>query len=122
MTRTFTIFALAVAATVAGCDNSDHTIIANEPYDPQANAVQNLQNVTLPASIAASHSYRCADNSVVFIDWLSDDTARIKASRSEVGTTVSRAGEEGAYTAEGQSLTGSADAATVTINGQSCKR
>ena len=122
MTRTFTIFALAAAATISGCDNSDHNIVAGEGYDPQANALQNLDQVELPPSIVASHSYRCQDNSVVYIDWLSNDTARIKQERGVVGTTVTREGEEGPYTAEGQSLTGSADAQTVTVNGQTCRR
>ena len=122
MTRTLTIFAIAAAATVAGCDNSDHTIVAGEPYDPQEEAVQNLQNVELPPAIVASHAYRCRDNSLVYIDWLNNDSARIKQSRSEVGTTVSREGEEGPYTAEGQSLAGTATDQTVTLNGQACRR
>ena len=122
MTRTFTIFAIAAAATIAGCDNSDHTITSGEPYDPQENAVQNLQNVELPPAIVASHAYRCGDNSLVYVDWLSNDTARIKQDRNEVGTTVTREGEEGPYTAEDQSLSGAADARTITVNGKTCKR
>lgn len=122
MTRTFTIIAIAAAATIAGCDNSDHTITAGEPYDPQANAVQNLEGVELPPAIVASHAYRCADNSIVYVDWLNNDTARIKQSRGEVGTAVTREGEEGPYTAEGQSLSGSPGAQSITVNGKTCKR
>lgn len=121
MTRTFTIFALAAAATISGCDNSDHTIVTGEPYDPQANAVENLQNIELPPSIVASHAYRCKDNSLVYVDWLSNDTARIKQSRDEVGTSVTK-GEDGTYTADGQSLSGSPSDQTVTVNGKSCRR
>lgn len=121
MTRKLTILSFVAAAALAGCNDSDQTITAGEPYDPQANAVQNLQNVQLPASITASHSYRCDDNSVVFIDWLSDDTARIKADRNEVGTTVTK-GEDGSYTGEEQTLTGAADASSITVNGKTCKR
>jgi hypothetical protein len=86
-----------------------------------ANAVQNLEGVELPPTIVASHVYRCRDNSVVYVDWLSNDTARVKASRNEVGTTVTR-GENGAYTGDGQSLSGTSSDQSVTINGQSCKR
>jgi hypothetical protein len=120
MTRTFTTLAIAAAA-LAGCDNSDHTIVANEPYDPMANDVRNLEAVELPPAIAASHVYRCRDNSLVYIDWLNNNTARIKANRTEIGTTVTR-GEDGSYTAEGQRLTGTPGDPTVTINGQSCRR
>ena len=122
MTRTHTLFAIAAAAMIAGCDNSDHTITAGEPYDPQENAIQNLQNVELPPAIVASHAYRCRDNSLVYVDWLNNDTARIKEDRNEVGTTVTREGEEGPFTAEGQSLSGAADAQTITVNGQTCRR
>jgi sulfopyruvate decarboxylase TPP-binding subunit len=121
MTRTFAIFSIAAAAALAGCDNSDHNIVAGEPYDPMANAVQNLDQVELPPSIVASHAYRCADNSLVYVDWLNNDTARVKATRNEVGATVTR-GEDGVYVGAGQTLSGSAADGTVTVNGKSCKR
>lgn len=119
MTRTLTLIALAAAASLAACEQE--TIVANEPFDPQASAVENLQNVQLPPAITASHTYRCKDNSLVYVDWLNNDTARIKATQAEVGTTVAK-GEDGAYVAEGQRLTGAAADATVTINGKSCRR
>lgn len=123
MTRTMTIIAIAAAATIAGCDNSDHNLVAGEPYDPQAEAVQNLEGIELPPAIVASHAYRCRDNSLVYIDWLNNDTARIKQSRQEVGTTVTKGeGEDAAYTAEGQSLSGGPEDQTITVNGQACKR
>lgn len=122
MTRTFTIFAIAAAATIAGCDNTDQNIVSGEPYDPQENAIQNLEGIELPPAIVASHAYRCRDNSLVYIDWLNNDTARIKESADEVGTTVSREGEEGDYTGDGQTLSGSPSDETVTVNGQACRR
>ena len=45
---------------------------------------------TLPPSIAASKTYRCKDNSLVYVDWLSDGSARVKKTREEVGTTDCR--------------------------------
>ena len=104
---------LVAAAALAGCDNSDHTIISdpNGP-DPMANAVANAGSVQLPPSIQASKAYRCKDNSLVYIDWLSDGTARVKKTREEVGTTIP---------AVDKSLTGDAHAAAITYNGQSCK-
>jgi hypothetical protein len=113
MTRPFTILTLVAAAALAGCDNSDHTIVSDPAGpDPMANAVANAGSVQLPPSITASRAYRCKDNSLVYVDWLSDGTARVKKSREEVGTTVP-AGDA--------SLTGDARAATITYNGQSCK-
>ena len=122
MTRSLTIIAIVAAAGLSACDNSDHTIIAGPNIDdPMANAVQNLDSIELPPSIVASNVYRCKDNSLVYIDWLSNDSLRIKANRNEVGTTLAR-GEDGTYAAEGQAVTGSAADQAITINGQSCRR
>ncbi|HUG45105.1 MAG TPA: hypothetical protein VMK31_01155, partial [Sphingomicrobium sp.] len=77
--------------------------------------------VELPPSIVASHVYRCRDNSLVYVDWLSNDTARIKPESTGSGATVTK-GEDGVYTAEGQSLTGDPQAEAVTVNDQTCRR
>lgn len=109
MTRPFTILALVAAAALAGCDNSDHTIVAGPGADDQP---MNNVGVVLPPSIQASKAYRCKNNSLIYVDWLSDGTARVKKTRDEVGTTLP-AGDP--------SLTGDAKATSITYNGQSCK-
>jgi hypothetical protein len=120
MTRTPLLLAIAAAA-LAGCNDSN-TIVAGGPDDDPANqAPATNAPVELPPSIVASRTYRCRDNSLIYIDWLSNDTARVKASRDEVGTTVTK-GEDGAYAAEGQTLTGDPAATSITINGKSCRR
>ncbi|HVL79801.1 MAG TPA: hypothetical protein VM346_11020 [Sphingomicrobium sp.] len=121
MTRT-TLLALLAAAALAGCNREDQTIIT-EPggRDPMADALANAGPVELPPAIQASRVYRCRDNSLVYVDWLSNDTARLKNDRNEIGTTVTR-GEDGNYTAEGRTLSGSADAQSITVNGQTCRR
>ena len=108
MTRTLLI-ALGAAAALAGCNKEDHTIVAGGP-EGDSNTAANAP-VTLPPSVAASKAYRCKDNSLVYIDWLSDGTARVKKKREEVGTSVT----------PGNELKGDAHAATITYNGQSCK-
>ena len=114
MTRFFTITALVAAAALAGCDNSDHTIVSDPAGpDPMANAAANVGSVQLPPSIQASKVYRCKDNSLIYVDWLSDGSARVKKSREEVGGPTTPAGDP--------SLQGDAQAASITYNGQSCK-
>ena len=107
MTRTLLI-ALGAAAALAGCNKEDHTIVAGGPEGD--NTAANAP-VTLPPSVAASKAYRCKDNSLVYVDWLSDGTARVKKKREEVGTPVT----------PGNELKGDAHAATISYNGQSCK-
>ena len=113
MTRTLTIIALVASAALAGCNNEDHTIVGGPGSDePPANA--DAAPVELPPAIAASKTYRCKDNSLAYVDWLSDGTARIKKDRNDVGTIVTPGGE-------GSPLTGDPKAASVSLNGQSCK-
>ena len=104
---------LVAAAALAGCNSEDHTIVSDPAGpDPMANAVANASSVQLPPSIQASKAYRCKDNSLIYVDWLSDGSARVKKTREEVGTTLP-AGDT--------SLTGDAKAASITYTGQSCK-
>src|SRR6185503_3333407 len=90
MTRTPLLLAIAATAALAGCGNKeDHTIVAGPDSDvanqsPAANAP-----VTLPPSIAASKIYRCKDNSVVYIDWLSDNvSANFRGKQTDVPVTL----------------------------------
>lgn len=110
MTRK-TLLALGVAAALAGCNKEDHTIIAGGPPQDNFNDAANGP-VALPPAVTASKSYRCKDNSLVYIDWLSDGSARVKKTRDEVGTAVA-AGSPG--------LKGDAHGVTVSYNGQNCK-
>jgi len=113
MTRTLFLIVLAAAAALAGCNKSDHTIVAGgEPQDDQpTNAMANA-NVQLPPSIAASKTYRCKDNSIIYVDWLSDGSSRVKKTANETGTSLP-AGDP--------SLSGDAKGSTITYKGQSCK-
>ena len=124
MTRTL-MFTLVAAAALAGCGDENHNIVAGGPDDgtPTNNA-----NVQLPPSVAASKIYRCADNNVVYVDWLSDNkTANIRTEKGGVPTQVV-APEPGQPMAgpEGYSLSGAATAHSVTLavpghKAQSCK-
>lgn len=114
MTRTPLLLALLATAALAGCDNgNDHNIVAGPDGDVANQAPASNVPVTLPPSIAASKTYRCKDNSVLYVDWLSDGSARVRTAQSDVGQTV--------QVGEGSPLSGSPEAATITYNGQTCK-
>ena len=127
MTRTPFILILAAAAALAGCGNEDHTIVAGEPGDEPANAAAEA-GVQLPPSIVASKIYRCHDNKVVYVDWMSDNkSANIRTEKEGAPTPVASA-EPGQPMAgpAGYSLEGSATAASAKIavpghSAQSCK-
>ena len=123
MTRT-TMLPLLAAAALVGCNQEDHTIVAGGPVDDgTANASANV-DIEMPPSIVGSGKYRCKDNSVISVDWLSDGTANSARVTPEGGeaVTLTEADADGPYMAEGASLTGDPRAARITYNGQSCKK
>lgn len=122
------ILPLALAATLAACNNSDHDIVVGGPdYDSEINRDEQA-NLVLPPSIAASKIYRCADNEIVYVDWLSDGkSANIRTEKGGHATMVSASEDGQPLTAEGgYSLSGTASdsSARIALPGhpaQSCK-
>ena len=106
---------LVGAAALAGCDQSDHNLSEVGPYDPHPNAANAAASVTLPPAITAQKSYRCKDNSIVYVDWYADGSARLKANKTEAGTQIPAPGEGVTPT-----LNGDAKSASITANGQTC--
>ena len=112
MTRTLPYLVLVAAAALAGCSNEDHNIVAGDDSDDAAAA---NADVELPPSIVASKTYRCADNLVVNVDWMSDNvSANLRTNGSPTHVTTAEAGK--AMTApEGYSLEGNATAPSARI-------
>ncbi|MDP9162857.1 MAG: hypothetical protein M3N06_02035 [Pseudomonadota bacterium] len=123
MNRTLLLAALAATA-LSACDKSDHNIVAGSKED---NVTVNTAAVVLPPSIESSQSYRCKDNSVVYIDWLNDKkTADVSATKGGTATRLTSAEAGKAMTAAGYSLTGTKDSKSITLErpgkaSQSCK-
>ena len=118
MRKTQLLAAAASAAflALAGCNNDPVTV--NTP-DDQAEALKNAPPAELPPSITASKAYRCADNSLFYVEFYSNNSAMIhRASRDAAGTRVTGTAATGPFTGEGYTLSGSGD--NVTINGKSC--
>src|SRR5437868_11743387 len=125
MTRTPLLITLAAAAALAGCNSKDHTIVAG-PDTGESSAANGP--VELPPSIAASKIYRCADNKVVYVDWLSDNkTANVRNEPGGAPTQVTapEAGKPmtaaGGYSVEGSAAASTAKIAMPGHPSQSCK-
>ena len=128
MTRTPLLITLAAAAALAGCNKESHTIVAGgPPGDNLANVAANGP-VALPPSITASKIYRCADNTVVYVDWLSDGkTANVRTEKGGNPTQVvapdtgkPMTGPAG-YSVEGSASASSAKIAVPGHGVQTCK-
>ena len=124
MTRTPLLLTLAAAAALAGCHK--HTIVAGPQTENDTNMAANA-NVQLPPSIIATKLYRCTDNSVVTVDYLSDNkSANIRTDKGGVPTQVTapEAGKpmtaDGGYSVEGSPTASSAKIAVPGHPAQTC--
>jgi uncharacterized lipoprotein YajG len=127
MTRIPLIVTLAAAAALAGCNKQSHTIVAGpDTGDNDVNVVKTP--VQLPPSIVATKIYRCADNAIVTVDYLSDnksanlhvgkDGAITQVAAPEAGKPMTAAG---GYSVEGSPTGSSATIAVPGHSSQSCK-
>lgn len=113
MTRTPMLIMLAAAAALAGCNKEDHNIVAGgPPADENVAAPASNTPVALPPSIVASKSYRCDNNSLLYVDWMSDGSAHVKMKEDETPTVVAAGSPD---------LKGDAKATSITYKGESCK-
>lgn len=110
---------LAAVLTLAAC-NSEPEVIGG-PADPQADSLKNAPAVELPPTIAASRTYRCADNSLVYIDFFSNDTAAVRTEQEGARHQLAKA-ESGAFEAEGFSVSSNAETIQYKAPGKSEQR
>ena len=124
MTRIALLIPLAAAAALAGCNKESHTIVAGSDSG-EANSAKNA-NVQLPPAIVATKLYRCTDNSVVTVDYLSDNKsanvhvgqgAATQVTAAEPGKPMSASG---GYSVEGGPTSSSAKIAVPGHPAQSC--
>jgi hypothetical protein len=129
MTRTPLILALGAAAALAGCNKESHTIIASsEPSDENATNVATKAKIALPPTVTSSKIYRCADNKVVYVDWLSDNLSaniRTEQGGSPTHLIATEAGKPmtagGGYSISGAPGASSAKIAIPGHGAQSCQ-
>jgi hypothetical protein len=115
---------IAALAILAGCNREPEVINAGPP-DTQAADLAKAKPVTLPPSIVASRAYRCKDNSLIYVDFLSDQKSanfRSKKGGEPVLLTAPEAGQP--FAGGGYTVTGSGSEITFAAPGkgsQSCK-
>jgi hypothetical protein len=117
MRKTLLLVASAATLALAACNTEPETITVNQ-YDAQAKALENAAPVQLPPAITASRSYRCSDNSLVYVDFYNDNTAQLRTSQSGDPTTLTAAGGNPPYTADGYSVSANAENVRVTAPGK----
>ncbi|HWH18232.1 MAG TPA: hypothetical protein VNT77_07875, partial [Allosphingosinicella sp.] len=82
-----TLGAFAALLSLAACNNEPEVVDANP--DPQAAELAKAERVELPPAIAASRTYRCKDNSLLYVDFYTNNTANVRlGSREEMPTQL----------------------------------
>ncbi|HEX8484140.1 hypothetical protein [Sphingomonas sp.] len=125
--KTIPFLALTAAALVSACNSqpSAPEVLDANP-DPMKNVLANAAPVELPPAIKADKTFRCKDNSLVYVTFFQGD--KLASIRTEQTGPVTRltapaAGEP--LTADGGwTLTGTPASITVTVPGkpsQTCR-
>ena len=93
MQKTHILAAAAIAGlTVLSACESEPEVVKKD--DPMAEALKNSAPIEPPPMIQASRTYRCRDNSLVYIDFFTNNTAVIRTERGEapVATVTAEGG------------------------------
>lgn len=125
MKLNLSLIALSAALLVSACDNKPE-VLDREPQDPLADQLNNAGEVKLPPMVQASKTFRCKDNSLIFVDYMNDGkTANLRLEKKDAAPVALTAAEAGKpFTAEGYSVTGPGASIEATLPGkgtQSCK-
>jgi hypothetical protein len=104
---------LAILLVLAGCNSEPEEVVADDD-DPQAEALAQAKPVTLPPAIGESKTYRCKDNSIIYVSFLTDDTtALIRDNEEEPPIATLKAPKAGEpFVSEGFSLSGTGSSIT----------
>jgi hypothetical protein len=120
MKHYFPLIAVASLALLSACNKNDEPEVVGGPADPMAEQLANAAPVELPPSVKANKQFRCKDNSLIFVDFMSDDkTALLRTEKTGSATTLKAAEAGQPFTAEGGfEIKGSGDDVTITVPGK----
>lgn len=118
---------IAAFAALAACGSKEPEVVGGPAPDATAIEAANKAPVVLPPAIKITRNYRCNNKKLVTISYLADDvTANLRPTDAPTSAPIllkaSAPGEP--FVAEGYSLSGSGEQATLTEPGtgaQTCK-
>lgn len=116
---------IAAVLLLSACGQPE-TITADEAPDDMKEQLNAAKPVELPPAMTASKSYRCKDNSIVYVDFFAGDKQAIIHPGKKDATPVTLKADEAGQplTADGYTLKGSGATIQFTAPGkpeQSCK-
>jgi hypothetical protein len=121
--RVFATASVVALLPLAACNQEPEVINAGPP-DTQAKDLAAAAPVELPPSIVASRTYRCKDNSLVYIDFMSNMKANYRTTKGGDPVPLTSPAEGQPYVADGYSISSNSTTINLTAPGkgsQSCK-
>jgi len=108
--RTASAAAAGLLLTLLSACNSQPNNIVVGPQDDMKEALSKAKPVELPPALVASKSYRCEDNSVVYVDYFGDNKSANLRVKSKTSTPIMLKADqpgqpmtaEGGYAVSGQ--------------------
>ena len=117
LTPAFAAASLAALLTLGACNSEPETVTAGSA-DPQAEALKNAPSVEAPPMIQASRTFRCKDNSLVYADYYTNNTARVRTEKDGTPTMLTAENGQPPYVAEGWLLSANDAQVTLTAPGK----
>ena len=116
--------AIAAFTGLAAC-NTEPEVVQINKYDPMADELKNAAPIEPPPMIQASRTYRCRDNSLVYIDFYTNHTALVRTEQGgdPVASLTAQGGNPPYVGQEGYSVSGNGEQVSITVPGrgsQSC--
>ncbi|HEY0147450.1 MAG TPA: hypothetical protein VGB70_00440 [Allosphingosinicella sp.] len=117
------VAALAALSALAACNSEPETVTSNT-FDPQAAALNSAAPVQNLRMIQASRTFRCKDNSLIYVDFYTDNTAAARLEKGAQPTVLTAADGKPPFVGEGWSISANDAQVSITAPGkgtQSCK-
>lgn len=116
--------AAMLALPLAACEQKTETVTSEAP-DPQADELAKKPKIALPPSIKATVTFRCKDNSLVYVDFFSGDKmAHLRTAKDGAPVTLNADAAGDPMKADGYSMSGTPKLITLSQPGkpsQTCK-
>lgn len=119
------VAALALLPLAACNSQPQKPEVVDTNPDPMAAELANRAPVALPPAMSAEKTFRCKDNSLLYVTFYKGDTQLdVKTDKAATATRLTAPAAGSAYVAEGWSVSGTPAGVTATQPGkgsQSCK-
>lgn len=112
--------AAALALTLGACQKNKPQVIDTTGPDPMASQLANAPAVQLPPAMVASVTFRCKDNSLVYVDFFKGNTeAHVRMNKGDTPIILKADKDGDPLTGNGYTMTGDQDKITLTEPGKS---